>query len=228
MRRDIEIHINTGDVAIEPQNSIKVRQFRWVSNESGLSRYLYGEIDIPSIVTENSIRTAGFCFSMPYTPKYKEFMVRIRRVHDSGAFTYIRNLDDGSEWFLVKTGLYGGKKTNAYASCLIEISDSSYYGRIGDNCLELYSSSQSDFNVVNADRQNANCLLACNPSNNYRYPLTGVGLVRWVNSSNINSGELATVLQREFSDDGVTVQNAEYDYETQTMSQLELDSSTAE
>ena len=71
-------------------------------------------------------------------------------------------------------------------------------------------------------------MLACIPSNNYRYPLAGVGLVRWVNSTNIESGELATILQREFAADGVTVNNAQYDYDTQSMNILELDASNAD
>ncbi len=227
MRRDIELHIQTGDVVIKAQNSYKLREFRWTMDSSGLSRYIYGEVDVPSVVTEFSIRNNGIYFAIPYVPRYKEFMIRIRRVHESGSFTYIRNLDSGSEWFLAKVRLYGGELKNAYASQLIQISDDAFYGKIGDDCLELYSASQSDFNIVAADRQNANCMLACNPSNNYRYPLAGVGLVRWVNSSHIDSGELAEVLQSEFSADGVIVKNAQYDYETQSMSQLELDSSNA-
>lgn len=228
MRKDIEIHINTGDTPIESQNSYKIREFRWVSNASGLSRYLYGEIDVPNVVTEASIRNNGIYFNIPYKPCYKEFMVRIRRVYGDNSYVYLTNLDSGDIWFTVKTSLYGGEQKNVWASQLIQIADTSFYGKIGDNCFELYSANQSDFNVIKADRQNANCLLACIPSNNYRYPLAGVGLVRWVNSTNIESGELATILQREFAADGVTVNNAQYDYDTQSMNILELDASNAD
>lgn len=228
MRRDIEIHIKTGDVVIDPQNTYKVRQFRWVTNPTGLSRYIYGEIDIPNIVTESSIRNNGFYFSIPYTPKYKEFMVRIRRIYDNGSFEYIKNLDDGTEWFLVKVGMYGKELKNAFASMLITISESFFFGKIGSNCLELYSFKQSDFNIIAADRQNANLMLACNPSNNYRYPLSGVGLVRWINAVNINKGSLAEIMKREFLEDNVIVKNASYNYETQEIDQLELDTTNAE
>lgn len=228
MRKDIELHIKTYDVPIENQHNYKLRDFRWITNPTGLSRYIYGEIDIPSTITEASIRNNGIYFSIPYTPYYKEFMVRLRRVYEGGSFTYVMNLDSGGEWFVVKSGLYGGKLQNMYASQLIQISDSSFYGRIGSDCLELYSAAQSDFNIVQADRQNANCLLACNPSNNYRYPLTGVGLVQWINSGHINSGDLAERLQSEFSADGVAVNNAQYDYDTQSITQLDLDTSNAE
>lgn len=228
MRKDIELHISTKDTPIEAQNDYKLREFQWVTNATGLSRYSYGEITIPNTITESSIRNNGFFFTIPYTPVYKEFMIRIKRMHDSGSYTYVLNLNDGSEWFIVKAGLYGEQEDNVYASQLIQISDDSFYGRIEDGYLKLYSASQSDFNIVEADRQNANCLLACNPTNNYRYPLTGVGLVRWINSGHIESGDLAEKLQTEFSADGVTVNNAQYNYDTQSISQLELDTSNAE
>lgn len=227
MRQDVEIHINTGDVVLDPQNSYKLRQFRWVSNPSGLSRYIYGEIDIPSIVTENSIRNNGFYFTIPYTPKYKEFMIRIRRVYDNGNTEYVKNLSDGTDWFVVQVGMYGQAKQNAFASQLITISESFFFGKIESSCIGLYSFKQSDFNIIAADRQNANLMLACNPSNNYRYPVSGVGLVRWINAVNINKGNLAEIMQREFLEDGVIVKEASYNYELQEIDHLELDTSNA-
>ena len=62
MRRDIEIHINTGDVAINPQNKPKLREFRWVEQPSMLSRYIYGEIDVPYTVSERTIVNQGVFF----------------------------------------------------------------------------------------------------------------------------------------------------------------------
>lgn len=70
-------------------------------------------------------------------------------------------------------------------------------------------------------------MLACNPSNNYRYPVSGIGLVRWINAVNINKGNLAEVMQREFLEDGVIVKEASYNYELQEIDHLELDTSNA-
>nr|DAM34721.1 MAG TPA: hypothetical protein [Bacteriophage sp.] len=224
MRKDIEIHINTGDVNITRQNSYKKREFRWVNNPSGLSRYIYGEVDIPGAINEHTIRhgnamnIGGFYFAVPYTPKYKEMMIRVRRVFDDGRIQYIMNETDGSEWHLVKVAMYGGEKKNAYASQLRMLSEECLYGRINGGVIDLYGCEQSDFNIIPADRQNANCMLACHPSNNYRYPLTGVGLNRWINANNIQSSALAERIMQEFLDDGVYVNNAEYDYETHQMS----------
>lgn len=225
MRKDIEIHITTGDVVVAPQNKISLRDFRWVDEPTLLSRYIYGEIDVPYELSERVILSKGVCFVIPYTPKYKEFMLRIRRVKEDGTFVYINNDVDGSQWFLAKSEVYGGTLRSVFASELPSISEDSYFVMVKDGFAHLYAGSQSDFNIVKAGRQNANCLLACFPGGNYRYPLTGVGLARWINSNNVSSTSLAKVLQDEFSADGVSINNAAYNYDT---NQMELDAKDLE
>lgn len=228
MRRDIELHIKTGDTPIEAQNSYKLRDFQWTMNPKGSANYLYGEVLVPATITESSIRSNGVYFTIPYTPKWKLFKIRIKRVFESDSYKCIVNSETGEDWYEVKCGLCGGKTESVEASKLIMISDKSFYGKIEKDYFRLYSADQSDFNIVNADRQNANCLLSCNPSNNYRYPLSGIGLIQWLNSSHIESGDLAKTLQSEFKSDGVTVNNARYDYETQSITGLDLNTSNAE
>lgn len=225
MRRDIEIHIITGDVVISSQNKIKIREFRWVDEPTLLSRYIYGEIDVPYTLSERTILSQGLCFIVPYTPQHKEFMLRVRRVNEDGSFVYVNNDVDGSQWFLAKSKVYGTAQRNVYASELPSISEDSFFVMLKDGIAQLYASSQSDFNIIKAGRQNANCLLACFPGGNYRYPLTGVGLARWVNSNNVASTSLTQVLQDEFSADGITIRNATYNYETK---QMELDAKDLE
>ena len=225
MRRDIEIHIITGDVAIGSQNKIKLREFRWVDEPTLLSRYIYGEIDVPYALSERTILNRGLYFSVPYTPKYKEFMIRVRRVNEDGSFVYVNNDVDGLPWFLVKSQVYGAPLRNVWASELPAISEDSFFVMLKDGIAQLYASSQSDFNIIKAGRQNANCLLACFPGGNYRYPLTGVGLARWINSNNVASTSMTKVLQDEFSADGVTIRHAAYNYETK---QMELDAKDLE
>lgn len=220
MRKDIELHIETGDVAIDPQNSPRMRDFRWVNEPSLLSRYIYGEIDVPYSVSERTVRQNGVFFVIPYTPIYQEFKIRIRRVNEDGSFLYVINEVDGTEWHLVKSALYGGVLQNVFASTLPTISESGFFVNLEDGIARLYASSQSDFNIVKANRQNTNCMLACFPGGNYRYPLTGVGLARWINSTNVVSTDLTKILQAEFSADGYNVRTAAYNYDTK---QMELD-----
>jgi hypothetical protein len=216
MRKDIEIHINTGDAVVKSVNKAKLYPFNWVANNEGLSRYIYGEIQIPGNISESVIRNAGIYLSIPYTPKYKEFYIRIKRIFGEDADLFVQNPVDGSEWFLAKTGLYGGNMKNAYASQLLMISENCFYIRLNGGFAEVYSGYESDFNIVPADRQNANLLLKCLPTNSYRYPLSGVGLVRWINS-NIHHTELSAILQREFEADGMYVKNASFDLESKNL-----------
>lgn len=225
MRKDIQLHIQTGDVAIDPQNKSKFRPFVWVEQPSMLSRYIYADIDVPYTVSERIILTQGIAVSIPYTPIYKEFKVRIRRVNDEGVVAYVTNPVDGSQWFLVRSNVYGQATKNVFASTLPSISEEGFLIMLQDGIAQLYSCTQSDFNIVKAGRQNANCLLACFPGGNYRYPLTGVGLARWVNSNNVESTSLTKVLQDEFSADGVSIKNAAFNYTTK---QMELDAKDLE
>lgn len=222
MRKDIEIHIQTGDISIVPQNTIKCYPFSWVQNPDGLSRYIYGEIEVPASLPEITIRTSGLCCVIPYTGKYKEFYIRVKRVYSENTSMYLQNPADGSEWFLVKSGLYGNAIQNAFASQLRRISDNAFRIMFDGGIVKIFSADESDLNIIPANRQNSNLMLACVPTNNYRFPLSGVGLIRWVKSS--MRGNLADIIEREFLEDGVSVNAASYDFETNQM-QLELDTS---
>ena len=218
MRKDIEIHINTKDVTIVPKNKVKFRPFKWVGTPTGGQvRYIYGEIEVPAQISERSIREKGISVQIPYTPKYKEFMLRVRRVYEDGSSVVLINEVDGSEWFLVTTGLYGSEQKNVFASELISIADGDFTLKFSNGTLQLYSAHQSDFNIIEVDRQNSNCLLACYPTNNYRYPVSGVGLGRWINANAANSKNMAKIIQREFYADGMTVKSAAFDFETKQM-----------
>ena len=217
MRKDIEIHIGTGDITLPSKNNYTLRDFQWVSNKTGLSRYIYGEVIVPSNLSEQSIKKNGVYTSIPYTPKYKEFMIRVKRLYDNGSYEFIQNPSDGTEWLLVKVAQYGGTVVNAIASQLLTISESDFYFQFDGGVAKLYSALESDLHIVKADRQNSNMLLACVPSNNYRYPLTGVGLVRWTNG-NMDYTHLAERIESEFSDDGISVNSASFDYDTKQLS----------
>lgn len=227
MRKDIEIHIQTGDITLPARNKYKLRTFQWVSNPTGLVRYIYGEIEVPSVLLESQIQNEGLYIHIPYTPQYKEFMVRIKRVYDENTFAYLQNPVNGSDWFLVKVGLFGKDKSNAFASQLIRVADNeNYYLQFNEGEVNLFAADEADMHIVKADRQNANMLLACVPTNNYRYPLSGVGLIRWTNG-NTSDSVLADRIRTEFLADGVTVNDAAYDFTTKEM-QLDLNANNAQ
>ena len=221
MRRYIEVKALTCDVTLESKKRIMLYPFQWVTNPTGLQRYIYGEIIVPTYVSENTLRQNGMYVTIPYTPKYKEFMVRVKRMIGSTSFVYLQNPIDGSDWFTAKVGMYGRSAENAFASQLMLISEKSLHVMVDGGNAMLYDADELDFNIVKANKQNGNMLLKCVPTNNYRYPVTGVGLVRWTNS-NIEYTSLSEILQREFQDDGVTVMDASYDFNTKDL-YLDLD-----
>lgn len=226
MRRDFEIHINTGDITLPSQAKYELHDFSWVSNPNGLTRYIYGEIVVPAALPLDSIWSKGLYFVIPYTGKYKEFYIRIKRVYSETNSAYVQNPVDGSDWFLVKTALYGGEFENAFASQLLRISENAFFLMLEGGIAKLYSAEETDLNVVKANRQNTNMMLACVPTNNYRYPVTGVGLIRW-QQSNMIGNDLSNVLQQEFSDDGTPVISASYDFNTRQL-YLQLDTTNAD
>ena len=216
MRKDLEIHINTNDIVLKTKNKYKTRVFRLVDSPADEERYAYAEIDVPATLTANWVLNNGVYVEIPYIPIDKEWKVRIRRIVDDTDYTYIDNPVDGSQWFLVKIAPYGNALQNSVLSELMAVSEKGFYLKFVKDGVQLFSADQMDFNVIPCDRQNANLLLSCIPTNNYRYPLTGVGLIRWING-NMSSGQLTDVLMSEFSDDGMTINNAKFDQDTKQL-----------
>lgn len=218
MREDIEVRQSTCDVVLGSTRKYAVYPFQWVENQDGEQDCIYGEILVPSYIPGETLRREGLCVAIPYTPEYKKFKVRIRTGESE---SYLDNQTDGSYWFTAKVGLYGGEAADAYASQLMLVSEGALFVRLTDGYAMLYDADDLDFHIAKANTQNGKMLLACVPTNNYRYPVTGVGLVRWTNS-NIEYTNLTEILQREFVADGVTVMNASYDYNTKDL-YLDLD-----
>ena len=79
---------------------------------------------------------------------------------------------------------------------------------------------------INANIQNRNLLLQCVPSNNYRYPTSGVGLIKYLHANLSHSG-LAEKLQTEFKDDKVEIINAAFNSYSGDL-ELDLDFSEAD
>lgn len=218
MREDIEVKPSTCDVVFGSTRKYAVYPFQWVENSEGSQDCIYGEIVVPSYIPIDTLKNEGMCVAIPYTPEYKKFNVRVR-IGDSDF--YLTNQSEGGYWFSGKVAMYGGELTDAYASQLMLVSEGAFLVRLSGGDAMLYDADDLDFHIVKANMQNGKMLLACVPTNNYRYPVTGVGLIRWTNS-NIEYTNLTEILQREFQADGVTVMNASYDYDTKDL-YLDLD-----
>lgn len=225
MRRDIQINTSISDMVLKGQSWLSTYPFTWVS-ESDL--YLLGEITIPHTFDVNKLQTEGVKVEIPYTPIYKPFKVRIMRQFDANNSMAVINPVNGSEWFEVHTKLWNQQNTQLCASQLIVVSQDTYIVQL-DNTNGvgyIWSANNTDAVNVAANIQNRNLLLQCIPSNSYRYPTSGVGLVRFLHA-NLSQTILANILQDEFKADKVTVKGAAFDSYTGDI-ELDLDFSEAD
>lgn len=207
MRKDIQINTSTHDVVLQDQNIISTCPFEWVQEDDAC---IYGQLTLPEHISTSILRSLGVRVSIPYTPIYKPIAIRIVQEVEDGSPQTMINPVDLTEWFHVSIKLYNNQTPKKiYASQLLMVSTSDYLIQIVNGDAWIWSCQSSDFVNANANFQNRNLLLQCVPSNSYRYPVTGVGLVRYLNS-NLNQSDLADRLQSEFKADKVTVKNAAF------------------
>lgn len=215
MRTDIEYDLVKRDVVIEKQNRYKTVDAEVVEVDNVESTYVYMQVSIGN-KTYEEIAEDGLYVHISYTPEERPIKLIITRTNDDGDEEQVMDGADSDGYYTVQATLFNGSNsTEMNASELVLISDTfDYYLQfIGDGDVQIYAAAQSDFNMKASQWQDANFLLQCVPTNNYRYPVAGVGLINWVHSGSIN-GECVTRMNEEFTDDGMTIVNANYDFET--------------
>ena len=225
MRRDIEVNTSTNDMILTDTNKLKAYPFKWVY-EGDLE--VSGEITIPNTLDVSVLHNEGVRVEIPYTPIYKPIRIRIVRQYDDKTFVPIINPVNGTEWFNIYTCLWNQQKSKQIcASQLIMVNYDHYIIQLNntEGVGYIWSAVCSDAVNIVANIQNRNLLLKCIPTNNYRYPTTGVGLVRFLHA-NLKQTELAKILHDEFEADKVMVKSAAFDSFTGDID-LDLDFSRA-
>lgn len=208
MRKDIQINTQTGDIKLIDNNNSELYKFEWVSEED---KYVLGRVILPVYFDANSIYTTGISVSIPYTPILKPIYISF--LYDLGGhYKPIINPRNNSDKFI----------SGINASELFKIDKNKYTLLVSPEYdLQIYSGKRIDCNKVISNIQNRNLLLLCVPTNNYRYPTSGIGLIQYLHASNSLDG-LADRLEKEFSDDGVDVISAAMDTDTGEL-ELNLD-----
>lgn len=223
MRKDIQINTATNDMVLQSKGAAKKYSFKWLEEKD---QYLTAQITIPSSFNTNLLYTVGVKVEIPYTPVYKPIRICIVKDFSGGNERVIVNPTNNSEWFEVHTKLFGFKDLNLCASQFIIISQDNYCIQLNEGIAYLWASGISDMANINANIQNRNLLLQCVPSNNYRYPISGVGLIKYLHANLAHSG-LAEKLQTEFKNDKVNVINAAFNSYSGDL-ELDLDFSEAD
>lgn len=212
-REDIQISTSAGDVVM---TSISANIARQAVTLQERDTDVLCTVEIPASFDVRKL-AQGVYVKIPYTPIEKPLSFRFARI-SVGGIKYIMNPVDGSQVFRGVATRYG--RINACR--LFEVDENFMYTlTLNNDTVTIYSANESDFQQISGHIQNRNLLLRCLPGNSYRYPLSGVGLILYTNGV-IERSDLASVLEREFSEDGVTVNNAVFDNDTKQL-QLDLD-----
>lgn len=217
MRRDIQVNTQIGDMVLTDSNSVSTYPFEWLYERDS---NIYGCVTLPAYFERSSLEY-GVKINIPYIPMYKTIKLKFVQDYGDGNTRTFINTGDNSEYFDVHSKLYNLDERALKASELILIDEENYILQLVGNKLLLWSSKTSDAKNINANIQNRNLLLKCLPSNSYRYPISGVGLIRYLHA-NISNTDLADVLQSEFEAENVKVLNASFDSDTGNLD-LDLD-----
>lgn len=218
MRKDIKVNTSSNDIVLQSTNTSYSYTLTWVYE---YDTFILGEVRLPVGYVTNQLYTTGIKVNIPYTPIYKPIRVRFMKDYGSIDAQAIYNPVERNDMFSVSANMYGSQSQQLMASQLLLIAEDTYILQLQDGYVNIWSGTQSDVVSTAANIQNRNFMLQCIPSNNYRYPTSGVGLIRYLHA-NVSQTDLADVLQSEFNADGVTVKNASFDSTTGNL-ELELD-----
>lgn len=201
MRTDIILDLNTNDIKPSPPSSYVTATATVVDTESSDECCLI--LQTPS---ETDISKDEISFNLPYSPVDKPFTVTIR----CGATTAFESSNR------TRCPLFGYRDIEIHLCQLPVVASSRYRVAIRNGTPYICSGEEFELTHHTVSQQNTECLLKCCPGNYLRYPTVGVGLVRWINGGKAID-DLAGILKEQLGNDGVSVQSATYDFDTQTL-----------
>lgn len=159
-------------------------------------------------------------FTSPYIPDTRNFRVRLVAIQD-GRYSLFANIRGD---FGIPVNSFAISKNMAApisASMLpyIDIDGQFVIKLVRNPNSELldrayiYSSKITDVGIDFSDDQASQLLSICAPGKSYRYPTTGVGIIKYLNAV-IDHTDLHDVLETQFSGDNKTILSADFDSET--------------
>jgi hypothetical protein len=216
-RQDIDIDAVYGEVNTTDNLTNKVIYgFALLGRIEGADNdlYAYGEITVPQGFEGRYSDSAGIHVSIPYTPSYKQLLVRFRVESGSGDTEYIVNPADNRMWFTVYRENGEGEVSQIRLAEFVALNGSGNFNLLlRRGYLAMYSGEETDFVFQPALKQNEVFLLKAFAGNLYQHPTTGVGLVDYLHA-NFENTRLAAKLQSEFENDKMVINNAYMDSAT--------------
>lgn len=159
-------------------------------------------------------------FTSPYVPDTRNFRVRLVAIQN-GRYSLFSNIRGD---FGIPVNSFAISKNMAApipASMLPYVDiDGNFtiklvrnpYSEILDRAY-IYSSKISDLGIDFSDDQASQLLSICAPGKSYRYPTTGVGIIKYLNAV-IDHTDLQTALETQFTGDNKTILSADFDSDT--------------
>lgn len=213
-RKDIIVNTEYSDIMLSRPGATK-----WIANMSLLEaqawmdndHFCYAEVAFPMFRGLSYQQGDTILVRGAYHAVEKPIKVRFLLDNENQSEKeYLTNKYDNTVWFNVQTP---DNKDINFCELVMVNPDSLFELVFTNNGLHLYSGYETDMRIGSALTQNKNLLLLSRMGSLYQYPLTGVGLVEYLNS-NMQNARLAEKLQSEFLNDGMVVIDATIDSET--------------
>ena len=221
MKQDIHINVDSKDVVLKrnvPTNTVIYETVWGKLFDTDTDDLLYANVIVPWKY-EGTVKISQdgnyTCHAhIPYCPNECDFMIRI--VIDKGGVYELANpaqlliapCISNLENFSLFEPIYACKlpliSIEGYFTIMFR-KESAYY----DTVARIYSFGITDLNVCLALPQESHLLSICDYGKLYRYPLTGVGITRYINSI-VAHTNLAEKTQNEFMADNIPVYSASF------------------
>lgn len=227
MVRDIMLNLPERDLSLVDNSNSKEPIFDSVwgnlfdedaSNDLLLCNIIIPEVYWPSIKYNEGEFLCNF--QAAYCPDTRNFKIRLVGLKD-GKYSLFHNIRGDFGLPVYSYALSPNIATPIEASMLPYVNiDGRFLIRFVQNSLSdvldkayIYSAGKTDLEINYSDDQASQLLSLCGPGNYYRYPRTGVGLVRYLNAV-VEHTDLQEVLQEQFDLDNKPITEADFDNQT--------------
>ena len=160
------------------------------------------------------------CFKSQYVPNTSNFRIRLVKLSEGKYSLYDSSF--GNTGVLAHSYVQNRNVATPIAASVLPLIDidGEYLAKLVTNSKSVslnkayvYSAKNTDIKVDFSDNQASQLLSVCIPGCYHRYPMLGVGIVKYLNCV-IGHSDLIDVLQSQFESDDRQIQEAEFDNET--------------
>ena len=207
MRYDIGYNVASDELILKQSDSIlQADNAIW----SVIDNILVLQVYVAQDITDEALNNTGVLVDIPYyEAENLQFAVAFYRYDPEQEQYVICHPAGDNEFVPAFASVYGASENRikSWETRLLGVSGQCVVTAKTDRA--HIGSVPMDLMLRNVDNQDAYLLLKSEPGAMLRYPLTGVGVIKWTNSPG-NASELYAAIRREIQGDGLTIQNMFY------------------